>query len=243
MTEPVSNLGPDGGLLEYWTRQGISLTEVQEWIARAEQAALDAEAALLAFSQGALAGITPLAQQLLAAQTVADVLRILGITGTGDPTGGTNKVDDLTPVTPEMKAVIKATTTANALSQLGGLPTSSRGVAGGVAALDSAGDVVNAAGVKVILQLQGVQQQIATLSATITQHQQELDDVNQQLLTIPKAVDLLNTPIEIVYPGTAWPGRPATQRPVRWVGGPAAPPLTGSTSGGGGMATIDEWIG
>lgn len=242
--ERVSNLGPDESLLSYWTRQGVSLTEVQALIAQAETAAEQAQQALLAFSEGALSGVSALGQALITVASPEDARRILGITDTGDgtPGSGTNLVDDLTPVIPEMKAFIKAASMANALSQMGGVPTTMLGAVGGVARLDIDGDVVNFYGDKVILQLQGVQQQIAALSATLTQQQQELDDINQQIITMPKAVDLLTTPMEITWSGS-WPSRPATPRPIRWIGGPSAPPLTGSTGGGGGMATIDTWVG
>lgn len=52
---------------------------------------------------------------------------------------------------------------------------------------------------------------------------------------------LSSTPFEIRYSGPSWQNRPATDRPIHWIGGPSSPPLGGSTSGGVGMAPIDTW--
>lgn len=57
-------------------------------------------------------------------------------------------------------------------------------------------------------------------------------------------IDLTDTPRQILYDSiNGWRERPATDRPIWWIGGPTNPPLTGRLTGGGGMAEIDFWMG
>ena len=76
-----SNLSPDDNILRFWTRQGVSLQEVILLIAQAKVAALQAQAALDAFTEGALSGVTELGQQLITAADQTAAKAALGITG------------------------------------------------------------------------------------------------------------------------------------------------------------------
>ena len=237
----LSNLDPDGALVRFWTRQGLSLTDLRALIASAALSADEAQAALAAFTSGALSGISPLGQLLLTAVNQQAALDALGITGTGGG-GGTVSVDNLTQTTTAMKNFLKAASMAAALTLAGGIPTSARGVVSGVANLDAQGDVVNSSGVKVLAS-GAVQSQIDALNTQATSILGQIAVINVTLSTAPTRADLLSTPFIIRYGVGPWPSRPATPRPIEWMDGPAAPPLTGSTGGGGGMADIDFWVG
>jgi hypothetical protein len=240
--QQLSNLDPDGQLSHYWTRAGLSLTDLRALIAGAALSAADAQAALAAFESGALSGISPLGQLLLTAVNQQAALDALGITSSGGGGGGPVSVDNLTGTTTAMKNFLKAATMAAALTLAGGIPTSLRGVVSGVANLDAQGDVVNSSGVKVLAS-GALQSQIDALNTQATTTAGQIAVINVTLSTAPTQADLLSTPSLIRYGAGPWPQRPATPRPIEWMDGPAPPPLTGSTSGGGGMASIDFWVG
>lgn len=66
-------------------------------------------------------------------------------------------------------------------------------------------------------------------------------DLQDQLDAKADDIDLASTPLELRWVTPSWPLRPATPRPVHWIGGPSSPSLGGTTAGGGGMASIDTW--
>jgi hypothetical protein len=238
--ERLSNLSPDDQYLRYWTRQGISLQEVLLLIGQAKISALQAQAALDAFTEGALSGVTELGQQLITATDQTAAKAALGITGSGG--SGASSIDELTGIVDPIKTALKAPTPGGALTNLGGVAQSELGIPSGVAKLDIDGDVIDASGNKVAAPIQGLQDQLDTSNQSLADKQAQLDAITTRLATTPTALDIITTPMFIRY-GTGWPARPATPRPIVWVGGPSSPPLTGTTTGGGGMADIDFWFG
>lgn len=240
MTSPT-NEGSDGTLV-YWTRQGISVSDlrrdVQKAIDSAAAAMASAEAAaaaLAAMDVAHIAGITAFGQSLL--QAVDDVeARNLLNTGGGDPGGGGTAnttlalIDDMSTLarvfnsntlsTPDQMRSIIGAGTGNSNVQIGQ-------EAGTAASWDDL-DALNTT-------VLSTQDQIATINVT-------LSSILLDLAGTITASMLAATPIIYNWNGVSWPAREATTRPIWWIGGPASPPANGSTGGGGGLATIDLWL-
>jgi hypothetical protein len=238
VTSPT-NEGSDGTLV-YWTRQGISVSDLR----RDVQKAIDAAAAALASAQAAadalanmdvahISGITPFGQSLLQAVDDVEARDLLNTGGGG--TGGTANtnlalITDMSTLARQFNT--DALTTPSQMRGIIGAGTGDSNVQiGQDSGAAASWDDLDALNTTVL----GVQDQIGAINLTLA-------SVLLDLAGTITASMLAATPIIYNWNGVSWPAREATTRPIWWIGGPASPPATGSTSGGGGLASIDLWL-